>query len=164
MLKTLQRDDGRNGELEQALRTTTLIVDDHYCQTAIGMLGLARGEVRLCAYAWRWYVNEPELEVQKLNIQLYSLRRHGVRIRCLVDTEAMSKTFATLGFNVRSVVNTRMLHTKAISVDDKSLIIGSHNLTKRANSDNYEMSLLTHEYQAVAAFNDYFDRLWLSRG
>lgn len=85
-------------------------------------------------------------------------------MRALVDTETQKLMFRELGFETRSVVNTRMLHTKAIGVDSYGLLIGSHNLTKRANSDNYEMSMLTYEFQAIDAYNTYFDKLWNSRG
>jgi len=164
MQKTLLGNDKPNGGAETALWTTTLIVDDDYCRAARDVIAKAKSEVRLCAYAWRWYENEPETEIQKLNVELWRLQKRGVKVRCLVDTDAMQKTFTTLGFNARSVVNTRMLHTKAISSDANGLLIGSHNLTKRANSDNYEMSILTTEFQVVDSFNNYFDRLWLSRG
>ena len=128
------------------------------------MLDAAKSEVRLCAYAWRWYANEPEIGIQKLNTALYMLRERGVKVRALVDTEAMRLTFRDLGFETRSVINTRMLHTKAISVDTSAILIGSHNLTKRANTDNYEASVMTGEFQVVDSFNRYFDAMWNTRG
>lgn len=164
MLETLQRDARTDGAVERPVWPTALVIDGAYCDTAIELLGSARSEVRLCAYAWRWYANEPEIGIQKLNTELLLLRNRGVKVRALVDTETQRLMFRELGFETRSVVNTRMLHTKAIGVDNYGLLIGSHNLTKRANSDNYEMSLLTYEFQAVDAYNIYFDKLWNSRG
>lgn len=164
MFETLQRDTRTDGAVERPVWPTALVIDGAYCETAIELLGSARSEVRLCAYAWRWYANEPEIGIQKLNTELLLLRNRGVKVRALVDTETQRLMFRELGFETRSVVNTRMLHTKAIGVDNYGLLIGSHNLTKRANSDNYEMSLLTYEFQAVDAYNIYFDKLWNSRG
>lgn len=164
MPQTLQRNARTDGALGRDVRTTALILDADYCEQAIALLRLAQSEVRLCAYAWRWYENEPEIGIQKFNVELYKLRHRGVKVRCLVDTDALRMRFATLGFNTRSVINTRMLHTKAVAVDATGLIIGSHNLTKRANTDNYEASIKTYEFQVVDSFNNYFDRLWDSRG
>lgn len=164
MLETLQRTNGEDAAIIGDVRTTTLVVDADYCDAAIELLGSAESEVRLCAYAWRWYSNEPEIGIQKLNTALYKLRERGVKVRALVDTETQRLMFRELGFDTRSVVNTRMLHTKAIGVDTRGLLIGSHNLTKRANTDNYEMSVLATEFQVVDAYNTYFDKLWLSRG
>lgn len=164
MLKGLQTIQGTVGEDTTIVQPTHLIVDNEYAEIAADFVRAAHSEIRICAYAWRWYENEPEIDIQKLNVELLRAHGRGVTVRCLVDTEKMVQTFTTLGFNARCVVNTRMLHTKAIGVDTKTLILGSHNMTKRATTDNYEMSLLTQEFHVVAGYNDYFDRMWDSRG
>lgn len=164
MFKGLQKNARRHSSPSPTIRPIELILDNSYTGKAAEFVRDAQTEIRLCAYAWRWYDTEPELGIQKLNIELLRAQLRGVQVRCLVDTEHMTKTFATLGFNVRSVVNTRMLHTKAIVVDQKTLIVGSHNLTKRANTDNYECSVAVQEPEAVLQFIDYFDRMWISRG
>lgn len=164
MLKGLQTIRGTVGENTGIVQSTQLILDNEYAAIAREFVMDAHSEIRLCAYAWRWYENEPEIDIQKLNIELLRAKNRGVHVRCLVDTEAMALRFATLGFDVRCVVNTRMLHTKAIGVDAKTLILGSHNMTKRATTDNYEMSIATQESHVVAGYNDYFDRMWDSRG
>lgn len=146
------------------IRESTLILDGAYTSKVMEFLKDVHSEIRICAYAWRWYPSNPEIGIQKFNIALLRAAQRGIQIRLLVDTEAQKAAFRALGFDARCVVNTRMLHTKAICIDQKTLIIGSHNLTKRANSDNYEMSIATQEHQVVVQFIDYFDRLWLSRG
>lgn len=160
-LQTIPRDDRTDTTV---IEPAQLIIDNEYARVVADFVRSAKSEIRLCAYAWRWYKNEPETDIQKLNIELLLARSRGVKVRILVDTELQKLTFTTLGFDARSVVNTRMLHTKAISIDDRTLILGSHNMTKRATTDNYEMSLATSEYQVVAAYMDYFDRMWHSRG
>lgn len=164
MLKRLQenaRTDRANGTIAQPVE---IILDNTYATKAKAFVLDAQREVRVCAYAWRWYDSEPELILQQFNIELLRAARRGVQVRVLVDTEAMARRFAALGFNVRAVQPTRMLHTKALVIDDKTLVIGSHNLTKRANSDNYEISVAIQDYESVAQFIAYFDALWGSRG
>lgn len=164
MSKMLQKHDGEDGGAAEAFWPTTLVLDDEYVPAAMELLESTSVEVRMCAYAWRWYSQEPEIGIQQLNIALYRLRERGVRVRALVDTETMRRTFAELGFETRSVVNTRMLHTKAICGDADKLLIGSHNLTKRANTDNYECSVAIGDFEAIQQFIKYFDALWNSRG
>lgn len=164
MPERLQEVRGISRTNNSVIQPAQLIVDNEYARIAADFVAAAHSEIRLCAYAWRWYENEPEIDIQKLNIELLLAHGRGVKVRCLVDTERMKHTFTTLGFDARSVVNTRMLHTKAIGIDAKTLILGSHNMTKRATTDNYEMSIATQEYQVVAGYNDYFDRMWNSRG
>lgn len=160
-LKNLQRLDDQSSS---AARPTELVIDGAYTEKVLAVLDDAKSEVRVCAYAWRWYKDEPELNIQKLNVKLFRLSCGGCQVRILVDNNAMRETFKKLGFNVRSVEPTKMLHTKAICIDQKTLVIGSHNLTKRAGAHNYEMSLITQEYEPVAQFNEYFDKMWASRG
>jgi phosphatidylserine/phosphatidylglycerophosphate/cardiolipin synthase-like enzyme len=127
------------------------------------MLVDVKSEVRVCAYDWRWYYSEPELDIQKLNIALLTLRQRGVKIFILVDKSTTQNVLRGLDFNVRKVDSSKMLHTKAICIDEKSLIIGSHNLTKRACSANYEMSIITQEFEPVQQFIKYFNAMWASR-
>lgn len=164
MLKRLQENARTDGGVVYTPRPTELIIDNRYTAAAIRLIDSARSEIRLCAYAWRWYANEPEIGIQKLNMALIRAQKRGVIVRCLVDTEAIKDTLKNHGFNVRAVDSRRMLHTKAIGIDYDALLIGSHNLTKRANTDNYEASILSYEYEVVAQFVDYFDRMWDSRG
>ena len=124
------------------------------------MLADVKKEVRIYAYDWRWYSNEPELAIQKLNIALFTLKRKGVKIFVLVDKSGTQNALLELGFNVRKVDSSKMLHTKAICIDEKSLIIGSHNLTKRACCANYEMSVITQEFEPIQQFIEYFNAMW----
>lgn len=164
MSKTLYRDATEYGNSEPIILTNELIFDGAYTAAVIDVVKGARSEIRLCAYAWRWYGNEPELGIQKLNTEIFKARDRGVRVRCLVDTEKMVQRFKSLGFDVRAVENTKMLHTKAVAADLNALVLGSHNLTKRANNDNYEISIITREFEAVQQFATYFDKLWGARG
>lgn len=163
MLKGLQKNAGGYRETSTPVRESTLILDNSYVSQVFPFILDCKSEVRLCAYAWRWYEADPGSQIQKLNTELLRLSRRGVQVRVLVDTQAMKQTFCALGFNARCVAPTRMLHTKAICFDRKTLVLGSHNLTKRAVTDNYEMSILTQEVEPVLQFIEYFDRLWLSR-
>ena len=163
MSEMLQINAGKTKGTSATVWPTRLILDNDYTAQAIAIVKDAKTEIRLCAYAWRWYENEPEIGIQKLNIELLRAVRRGVIVRALVDTDALMRRFTSLGFNCRSVVNNRMLHTKAICVDRSSLVVGSHNLTKRANTDNYEVSILTQDFEPLAQFVDYFDRMWASR-
>lgn len=164
MLETLQNIERRDRETSTIVQPTQLIIDNDYCELVADFVRSAKSEIRMCAYAWRWYENEPEIGIQKLNVELLLAKSRGVKVRCLVDTEIQKTRFTTLGFDARSVVNTRMLHTKAFCIDARTLVIGSHNMTKRATTDNYEMSILTQEAEPCLQFIDYFDRMWASRG
>lgn len=163
MPEMLQNTTRSNGSIKAPICSTRLILNDDFAAQAISIIEDAKSEIRLCAYAWKWYAEEPEIGIQKLNVALLRAVRRGVVVHALVDTNAVCTNFRALGFDCRSVVNNRMLHTKAICVDRKSLVVGSHNLTKRAITDNYEMSIITQDFEPLEQFITYFDGMWASR-
>lgn len=164
MLEGLQKTRVGYRKTSPSFRSAEIILDNKFAPKATEFVKSAVSEIRMTAYAWRWYDTEPGLPIQVFNLELLRASRRGVQVRILVDTEAMKRLFKPLGFDVRSVQATRMLHTKAILIDKRSLILGSHNLTKRANSDNYEMSVAIQDFEASEQFCEYFDRIWHSRG
>lgn len=164
MLEGLQKTTVGYRKTSPSFRSAEIILDDKFAPKATAFIKDAVSEIRMTAYAWRWYDSEPALPIQVFNLELLRASNRGVQVRILVDTEAMRSLFAGLGFNVRSVQPTRMLHTKAILIDRRSLILGSHNLTKRASSDNYEMSVALQDFEAAEQFCEYFDGIWHSRG
>jgi len=164
MQTVLRKHDNRAGQTCAPIQSTRLILDNNYADSAIELIKDATSEIRLCAYAWRWYGNEPELGIQKFNIEILRAIQRGVVVRCLVDTHDTCVTMRAQGINARCTARNKMLHTKAICTDRRSLAIGSHNLTKRANCDNFEMSLITQEYEPIAQFIKCFDGLWANYG
>jgi len=164
MLKTLQTNEGRDGAVDGIVRPNELVIDSAYCERAIQLIKSAASEIRLCAYAWKWYDTEPEIGIQQLNVALIHAMKRGVIVKCLVDSEALQTRLRDLGFNARSVHPSRMMHSKVISANHDALIIGSHNLTKRANTVNYEVSIVSYDFEICSQFNNYFDKMWDSRG
>lgn len=164
MSETLQIDEGRNGKISELVRPTELVIDSKYCELVREFVDAAKGEILICAYAWRWYENDPAAEIQKLNSSLMAARLRGVNIRVLAESQIIRDRLRALGVQVKGVERNRMMHTKALCIDSRTLIIGSHNLTKRATSQNYEMSIMTQEFQVVDAFMTYFEAVWSTRG
>ena len=56
------------------------------------------------------------------------------------------------------------MHTKALLIDDDTLIIGSHNLTERGTAENYEISVVVRDLEACMLFSEYFDKMWQNYG
>lgn len=146
--------------MQSDVQPNELIVDGNYCEAVIPLIKAAKKEISICAYSWRWYYNEPEIGIQQLNMELLRALRRGVHVRCLVDTPQTFIRMQKQGFYVRYIPSNRLMHTKAIMVDAKYLVIGSHNLTKRANNDNYEVSVILNDPEPCMQFGVYFDNIF----
>ena len=160
MPETLQTTPGQLRWPENTVRPTELILDDEFCGKVIEFVRDAKSEIRICAYRWFWYEQNPEIPIQKLNVELMRAIARGVKIRAICDREEAAAALRSRGIDARSLESQRLMHTKAFGIDCKTLVIGSHNLTKRAGQSNFEMSLATQEPQVILAYIDYFDKLW----
>lgn len=164
MFGRLQEDKRSNVGSITPVRTTELILDNDYSAKAIEFIDDATSEIRICAYAWRWYDESPEDTIQKFNIALIRAVQRGVTVRALCERIQEGVILQRQGIIVRALNTKRTLHTKAILIDDKTLIIGSHNYTRRAHLDNFEASLATQDFEACMQFESYFDQLWSANG
>lgn len=154
-------------EFARATRTTRttdepidLVLDHNYARKVTEDIKNAKEEINICAYAWRWYETQPEIDIQKLNIALMRAKQRGVRVRCLLDGFKVFQVVKKHGFNARYIPQAKMLHTKAVCIDRKLIYIGSHNLTKRANQENFETSIKTSNYDVIDQFMIYFEKIW----
>lgn len=140
--------------------TTKIVLDKSYGDEAVKMINRAEKDIRVLAYAWRWYPEEPETEVQKINSAIMRALTRGVKVRAICSTRAMALVLCRYGIEARYCTEGRTVHTKAIGTDDRQIMLGSHNLTKRALLQNYEMSMYTTEYEPVVQFSTYFDKMY----
>jgi len=147
--------------MSTVIRPTELIINGDYAARAARAINDAKTDICICAYDWRWYGHEPESEVQKFNIAIVRAIGRGVRVRAIVNGETNYRILKALGVNVKYVGNDKIMHIKAIAIQDSVLMLGLHNLTKRANTQNYEISAFIYDTEPILQFKTYFDTLWL---
>lgn len=164
MSETLQIYGGRDGTAAKPNGPTQIILNRDYLDYAIKVVNGARSELRIFAYAWRWYENRPESKIQQFNAALMRATKRGVRVRAIVESENMKNMLVARGVECRMVPGNRSMHAKVLCSDDHSILVGSHNLTMRAFEDNIETSVLVHEFEPIAQFSTYFDAVWNAYG
>lgn len=145
-------------------RTTNLLHDDAFITKAAELVITAKQSIKICAYAWRWYENAPEKDIQKFNYQIAKRANSGLDIQAILNSKTEADYLKQYGIKTKTFPSDRVLHTKAILIDEKILIIGSHNLTERANTTNYEISVVVSEKSLCLDFLDYFNKMWRGYG
>ena len=96
---------------------------------------------------------------------LSSAAQRGVTVRVLVNTpegELDESVYATLTSNGVDIHTAGHLyiHAKALVIDDRSVVIGSHNPTATSLEENREISLVLDGDVAVARASAVFDQDW----
>ena len=111
--------------------TVQLLFNDQYIKTAIDLIKRANSSISICAYAWRWYENAPEKDIQKFNYEVARAVKRGIQVRVILDQRTQASILTGYGIKTKVYPTDRSLHAKAILIDESMLIIGSHNLTER---------------------------------
>jgi len=143
---------------------TELLFDSAFITKAAECVKAAKRRVYICAYAWRWYENSPEKSIQKFNYEIARRSLLGLDIRAILNQRTQASYLQQYGISTRTFPTDRAMHTKAILVDDDTLLIGSHNLTDRGTDENYEISVLVQDPQACMLFAEYFEKMWQNYG
>lgn len=160
MPKRLQKNERTTRAVSPAVWSNELILNYDYCEYLIKRVKEAKSSINIHAYAWRWYKNEPEIDIQKLNTEIVKAVKRGCIVRAIINPDTCTQTLRSYGICTRKSIGVKTQHAKAISIDEKMLVIGSHNLTKKANTQNIEISYATSDTQAVDLYTTYFNKLW----
>lgn len=137
-----------------------LLIDGDYITKATECVKSAKEQINICAYTWKWYENAPEKAIQKFNAAICAKILKGVQVRAIIEMTQQAGYLREYGIECKILPTKRVMHTKAIQIDEKFLIVGSHNLTDRANSENYEISTLVTDISSILLFKDYFNKVW----
>lgn len=136
------------------------VIGSEYSKKVVPLLDNARKSIDLCMYDWRWYLDRLEHPVQEFNRALVRAVQRGVRVRCLTNTDLLTKQLNDLKIKARTLNDQRVLHAKFLIIDDELLVIGSHNLTSNAFTRNLETSVILEIPQGENRFQTFFNNLY----
>lgn|SRR5574343_180538 len=136
------------------------IISKEFPSVVIPLIKEAKESIDIIVYDWRFYKNDPACSVSLFNSAIIDKCKKGVRVRCVVNSEAIKQTLNLLGCQARVLNTEKVLHTKLMIIDKKTVILGSHNYTQHAFTANFELSvcfdLETQENDFVKYFNNLY--------
>lgn len=141
-------------------KTPKALISKNFGSEVVKLIEKARDSIDIIVYDWRFYPNDLSNPVTIFNNALVTQIKKGVKIRCLVNNKETGAILRGLGFKVKTMESKKILHTKLMIIDNKTIIIGSHNYTQNAFSNNYECSVafcLDNDYNE---FIEYFNFLY----
>ena len=83
----------------------------------------------------------------------------GVDISVLVNNNFVLSFLKDTKINAKRVNTSKVMHVKMVIIDEKYLLIGSHNLTKNAFELNHEISILLDDPESISKCNTFFENL-----
>ena len=136
------------------------IISKQFPDVAIRLIDSAMYSIDIVVFDWRFYKNDPSNVVSLFNTAIARACQRKVNVRCLIQNDGVVENLRALGCKARKLNSKRILHTKLLMVDKKSIIIGSHNYTQHAFTSNHEASILVFLPNENNAFVEYFNNLF----
>ena len=97
---------------------------------------------------------------------LIEAHRRGVDVRVIIDASGASNEYTKFQFLRIAGIPLKIenwggkLHSKAASIDEKILILGSMNWTSAGENVNDENTLIIHDSRLVEEYDSFFSEIW----
>lgn len=128
--------------------------------TALKLIEHAKYDIRLCVYIWGDHTGDLTSPVSRLTRALILKAQEGVKVRVITNDLEAVRRLRDYGIKLKIANDVRTMHTKAMVIDDKQMVLGSHNFSNSALTANMEASILTFDYEMIQQFITYFDILY----
>jgi phosphatidylserine/phosphatidylglycerophosphate/cardiolipin synthase-like enzyme len=139
-----------------------LVIGPAYTDRIIELVEAAKVSIFILMFDWRWYKNDFSCEVSRVNHALVKAVRRGVSVRGVVNYKPIIETLEAVGIKARHWADSRLLHAKMLVIDGSVVVLGSHNLTMNALTQNVEVSAVFSDTELANQATALFDAIWRS--
>lgn len=126
----------------------------------IPLIEQAKKSIEVIVYDWGWYPNEIGEKIQLFNNAIVRAKQKGVVVKAVVLKRLIAEILRREGIMVKRVESSKLLHAKLMIIDDKIVIVGSHNYTKNAFNINFEASVILRDEETTRKFKNYFENFF----
>jgi len=147
--------------------TINTLLDRDYYRTLLSILGNAKRSVYVVMYVVKYDPREPDDPVNMLLETLVNMSNRGLDVKIVVDDETYTSYPETIEFLKNSGISlkldeykSRTTHAKIVIVDNETAVLGSHNWTESALTNNHEASIVTDCPGVVESLLHYFSNIW----
>ena len=150
--------------------TGIVVIEDHaYLKVVKDLLSHANKSIYVAIFVIKYDIKEYDDPVNQLLYALVDAHKRGLDVKVLVDDPTLRSYPDTISYLKNNSIEVKLdekkgvtSHMKIVIIDDKYLVVGSHNWTESALSYNHEYSvLIISKYYAEKA-KRYFLDLWIN--
>lgn len=136
------------------------IIGRDFSKILIDLIDKAKTNIDIVVYDWRWYADQNTHPVQQFNMAIVRAVHRGVIVRAVLNSRDLVPFLNTLGIRAKRLKDRRVVHSKLFLIDQKTLVIGSHNYTRNAFGSNIETSIAVELPEEITRFSDFFENLY----
>jgi len=140
------------------------IIGKQFPEKVIPLIDNAVKSIDIVVFDWRWYPQDPGATVQLFNQAIVRAVRRGVRTRAIVNNDEIVRVLKSCGVLAKRLIAKNLVHVKLMVIDDKIVIVGSHNYTQSAFQMNFELSVILDNPEGLAEIQSFFNNLYNFNG
>jgi cardiolipin synthase len=152
-----------------------LVFDEQYFDVCLTLLRSARESIYLSTFLVNLQTYRKHEKARELLEALKDAAYRGVDVKILLNryqpqkkvtklNDLAAKYLFVAGIEARFLPNNRCCHAKFIVVDKRTLLLGSHNWTRKALERNFELSLFLDDEILACELSEWFLRLFFKGG
>jgi len=148
-----------------------LLLDEKFLNAAVALIRAAQKEVFVMAYLMGGPGGKKPGKEAALYLELVKAKERGLSVKVILNytfpenqvikqnIEA-ARWFKSHGIRCRTSARNRTIHAKMIIIDGVTLVIGSHNWSRRAIERNLEVSVKVEDERVVKDARDFYLGTW----
>jgi len=145
-----------------------LLIDNEYLPHLKALIETAKSNIDISAFKVEMTHKPRGTALYTFWLQIIEKLKRGIKVRLLLNWHADRRSVAKTnlyvmqqmkqrGADVRFLRNNRCCHAKFVIIDRKKAIIGSHNLSVRSCHNNFEISYILEDQQAIERLQSVFE-------
>ena len=131
-----------------------------YPKFVIPLIESAKQSIDVIVFDWRWYPQDPGASCQLFNQSFVRAARRKVKIRIIANNDQIINIFRAEGCFAKRLRTAKLVHCKLVIIDEKIIVIGSHNFTQSAFQMNLELSVIINDESIKKDFISFFNNIW----
>ena len=137
-----------------------VLIGSKYVDICTSNINKSALSVDIIMYDWRFYPGDESHVMNPINAALIAAVKRGVQVRALVNSKMLRDNLVKVGIKARTLNSKKILHAKAILIDGKTAIVGSHNFTQGGMALNHEVSIVCDLQTTYNDLREYFQNLY----
>jgi len=146
--------------MERQISTTEPVIGKDFPKKIIPLINGSKKSIDIIVFDWRFYPKQIGCSVQLFNNSIILASRRGVKVRAISNAYDIIQTLKKLNIEAKKLITPKLVHIKLIIIDNKYVIIGSHNYTQSAFQMNYELSVILENPDCLKSIQNFFNNLW----
>lgn len=146
----------KNYTMSKIIPNNEILIGAEYPKKLLKLIDGATKNIYIFMYDWRWYKGDFACDMAQINHALVRAVRRGVPVMAILNSGENVELLKSLGIKAMQFRDNKLMHAKAVIIDEWVSVIGSHNFSQSAMGLNLEVSQLSEDEYTAKRVITYF--------